>query len=218
MTETIRSLLKQLHHFVRASGKAPAAPLPPPIDLTEGDEQESPPPDSPIGSDDERPLKKNRPNNEVTTDDLLNGRRTQKTAGNGAGAGKTSGKASKGGGGRAPRQVVPGPRGLVAVEMDKEGNTHPLGEHEDGLAHSDEGEEAEDQPEKPVAKRPELDDAERKRRTEIKEKEREREEEVVRRLTKEEGGGGAGDDRQKDVEIWEGVELVSAASTWSEGS
>lgn len=203
-TESTESLLKQLNHFVRPSGKQPAAPLPRPIDLSNPDDDESPFPNSPAEFDEDRPNKRQRNSpdgHEVTTDELLNGdrpRRGQK------GAGKTGGKTSKGA--RAPRQVIPGTRGLVDVEMDKDGVTHPIGEDGTPVVLSDDDD---DDVEQPLAKRPELDDAERKRRTEIKEKEREREEEVVRRLTKDDGERDQQEGEPQDIDVWEGVELVS---------
>lgn len=123
-----------------------------------------------------------------------------KTDASGEGAGKTTGKGTK------PRTMVRGVRGVVEMEVDDDGNERPVvpadGEIED------------------VAKRPELGEEERRRRTEKKEREKQREEEVVRRLTQganvdaDVGEAESGLSGQKavtgEVEVWEGLEFVSA--------
>lgn len=185
MNEDIMSLMKQLRPFQASpkpaggatSGKSTA--LPPPLDLT-GEDGDAPEDDGEV--DLERPAKRPR------TDE------------NGAGAGKTTGKRKK------PRTVVRGVRGVVDMEVDEDGNEHPV--------QPGEGHAAED-----VATRPELGEDERRRRTEKKEREKKREEEVVRRLTKgvnvdadvDEATSGLHGEAPVagEVEVWEGLEFVS---------
>ncbi|OCF40322.1 histone acetyltransferase [Kwoniella heveanensis CBS 569] len=199
--ESISSLLKQLHHFVRPAGKSTVAPLPEPTDCTaqaarkEQDE-----------GDGEPPRKRRRSGTAHSEHrDAEDGDKPHKHGKKKPG--KTAGK------GREPRTVVRGAHGLIPMETDADGNQHVAGNLPDsalpdgGQGGAEGGEEDVQQ-----VKRPELDENERKRRTEIKEKEREREAELVSRLTKganvegEEDGLG---ERQKgiDVEVWEGVEL-----------
>ncbi|WWD17233.1 hypothetical protein CI109_101671 [Kwoniella shandongensis] len=222
-SEAIQSLAKQLNHFVRVSGKTTVPSLPEPTDLT------SPRADTPAeedGSEDGEPPRKRR-RSEHDNDDggEGDGDNDEHADGNAEAEeqdgepkhgkkkpGKTAGKGTK------PRTVVRGARGLVPMETDADGNQHVAGHlpvsaggegKEAGGADDEEEEEEEDIP---LARRPELDETERKRRTEIKEKEREREEELVRRLTKgtnvEDGAEGHGRGQEGiDLEIWEGVEL-----------
>ncbi|KAK4686728.1 histone acetyltransferase, partial [Tremellales sp. Uapishka_1] len=188
-SDSIVSLLKQLTHFVRPSGKAPVGALPPPIDL-----MDSPAVSTPMEEDleleEQRPAKRSRLND--------TGEPKEKEKGK---------KPAKKGKGTKPRTLVRGTRGLglIPVEMDKEGNTHVVAGEMEVEEGEEEGEEEE------VMKRPELDEGERRRRTEIKEKEKEREEEVVRRLTKgvnvEDTAEGRAAQPQGEVEVWQGVEL-----------
>jgi histone acetyltransferase len=147
---------------------------------------------------DERPRKRSRVG---SNHDAAPGARSGKKPG-----GKTAGKGTK------PRTIVRGTRGLVPLEVDAEGNTHKGGHLPNNDLAGEGGEDVEDDAEEQtaVAARPELDDAERRRRTEIKEKEKVREEEVVRRMTKavQEDGQSGEQAVAADVEIWEGVELV----------
>jgi histone acetyltransferase len=97
-------------------------------------------------------------------------------------------------GGRLPESAIAEDGGETAV-MDAQGG-------------EDEGEGI------PLAQRPQLEEGERRRREVIKEKAREREEEVVRRLTtganvEDTGQGLAGQERAVDIDVWQGVELVS---------
>ena len=222
-TKDVASLLKQLHHFVRPSGKKPAGALP---NLEPG----SPGATGSVGtpmtgghdSDDERPRKRSRKDGsndegdadadadadaEAGDEDVATSPRQGKKPG-----GKTAGKGTK------PRTVVRGVRGLVPMEIEPDGSQHPAGDLPESAKPPGQGaEEDEDEDDVPLAKRPELDEKERKRRELAKEKAREKEDEVVRRLTKgtnvEEGADVAmGDGPLVDVEVWQGVELVSYSS------
>ncbi|KAL7421595.1 histone acetyltransferase [Cryptotrichosporon argae] len=209
--ESIASLVRQLSHFTKPSGKRPALPLPRAIDLTgdvatPGDERASD-----DGDGDERPAKRARRDaGEVDVRDPADAINPVKVNGAddndaehehqheqghgqgagkrppGAGAGKTAGKTTK------PRTLVRGARGVVGVELDAQGGVHELGPvdadegaSEGRVAAGADDDDNETQPQTPRAARrarPELDDRERKRREGIKEKEKEREEEMVRRL------------------------------------
>ncbi|ORY33986.1 hypothetical protein BCR39DRAFT_518041 [Naematelia encephala] len=194
---SITSLLKQLHQFVRPSGKKPVAPLPLPMDLT-GDTNSPYTPvegGTPAGSDiDEQDG--GRPRKRSKTAEATSGKKT---------GGKTAGKGTK------PRTVVRGSRGLIPMETDPDGNQHVAGRLPESAQEGD-GEEDEDEDEDvPLAQRPQLDEGERRRRELIKEKEREKEDEVVRRLTKgvnvEDGPETGRIQTTGDVDMWEGVEL-----------
>jgi histone acetyltransferase len=218
--ESIASLLKQLHHFVRPSGKKPALPLSSSYDLN-GDTGS---PDTPqdemtlLGSDeeDDHPRKRSKANDDgVENQTDGDGHRHGKKPG-----GKTAGKGTK------PRTVVRGVRGLVPMEIDADGGQHVAGRLPESAIAQDGGEvaieeaaEAEEEEEEdiPLAQRPQLDEGERRRREVIKEKAREREEEVVRRLTngvnaEDTGQGLAGEEGTIGIDVWEGVELVSGKS------
>jgi histone acetyltransferase len=118
-------------------------------------------------------------------------------------SGKTTGRKA-----RMPQTVVRSARGLVPMETEADGTQHVGGQLpetvlQDGQAVAGgigEGGEDEDEEEVPLAQqRPQLEEGERKRREIAKEKEKEREVEVLR------------NQRKEDVEVWEGVELVSYA-------
>jgi histone acetyltransferase len=103
------------------------------------------------------------------------------------------------------------------MEVEPDGSQHPAGDLPESAKEGPEDEGAGDDDEEdddvPLAKRPELDEKERKRRELAKEKAREKEDEVVRRLTK---GANAdqdtdmddADDNAEGVEVWHGVKLV----------
>ena len=196
---SLSSLFKQLQQFQRpAGGKKPAVPLPAALDMTEpgtpltpGDEG------TPVESDEERPRKRQRGSVEGDT----------------GAARKKSGKTT-GGKGTKPRTVVRGTRGLIPMETDADGNVHVGGRLPDSaMADGDGAEDEESEEAVPLAKRPELDEGERRRRELIKEKAKERENNVLRRLNQEVDGGEEADttdskDVDGDVELWEGVELV----------
>ena len=101
------------------------------------------------------------------------------------------------------------------METDADGNQHPAGHLPDSAQGNEEAipEEEDDEEDVPLAQRPQLDENERRRREAAKEREKEREAEVVRRLTKgvnvEEGELDGPAEPGVDVEVWEGVELVS---------
>lgn len=217
-TKDVVSLLKQLHHFVRPSGKKPAGILP---NLDPG----SPGATGSVGtpmtgghdSDEERPRKRSRQDGsadegEAEEDNVATSPRHGKKPG-----GKTGGKGTK------PRTVVRGVRGLVPMEIEADGSQHPAGNlPESAKATGQDGEE-DDEDDVPLAKRPELDERERKRRELAKEKAREKEDEVVRRLTKgtnaDEGADtDMGDGPLVDVEVWQGVELVGFVLSGTEHS
>lgn len=235
-TKDVISLLKQLNHFVRPSGKKPAGALPnlEPGSPGAGGSVGTPATGGPDGhdSDDERPRKRSRKESfnedgEADADadaeaeaDEEDGIATSPRHGKKPG-GKSAGKGTK------PRTVVRGVRGLVPMEIEADGSQHPAGDlpesakpkavAQKGVDQKDE-EADEDEDDVPLAKRPELDEKERKRRELAKEKAREKEDEVVRRLTK--GANvdeGADVDMSEgplvDVEVWEGVELVCFVST-----
>ena len=127
--------------------------------------------------------------------------------------GKTAAKGTK------PRTVVRGQRGLVPMETDHEGNQHVAGNLPDQVLEQDGTEGTEDEEDEvPLAKRPELDEGERRRREVIKEKAKAKEEEVVSRLTR----GANVEDTEAlrtdgmagtEVEVWHGIELVSDRPT-----
>ncbi|KAK8864466.1 hypothetical protein IAR55_001715 [Kwoniella newhampshirensis] len=214
--EAIQSLLKQLNHFVRVSGKTTVPSLPEPLDLT------SPRANTPQedGSEDGEPPRKRRRSDHDDGDEDGDANAEEEGAEDDQPKhgkkkpGKTAGKGTK------PRTVVRGARGLVPMETDADGNQHVAGhlpvsaggEGKEAGADDEEEEDEDEEEDVPLARRPELDESERKRRTEIKEKEREREEELVRRLTKgvnvEDGAEGIRQGAEGiDLEIWEGVEL-----------
>ena len=207
--ESIASLLKQLHHFVRPSGKKPALPFSPPGDVsrTSGSPYTTRDGMTPADSDEERPRKRSRTATNEDMDqgegDISSSPRQGKKPG-----GKTAGKGTK------PRTVVRGARGLIPMEIDAAGDQHIAGRLPDSAVRDekvDEDEEEED--DVPLAKRPQLDEGERRRREVIKVKEKEREDEVVLRLAKgvnvEDTGQILGKaEPDAEVEMWEGVELV----------
>lgn len=227
-TKDVVSLLKQLHHFVRPSGKKPANALP---NLDSGSPGATGSTGTPAtgghDSDDERPRKRSRkdgsndeaegtaePDGDVEAED--DGIATSPRQGKKPAGGKSAGKGTK------PRTVVRGVRGLVPMEIEADGSQHPAGDLPESAkpgaqkgvdsGGAEDGDEDED--DVPLAKRPELDEKERKRRELAKEKAREKEDEVVRRLTKGTNvDEGADDDMGEgplvDVEVWQGVELVS---------
>lgn len=220
-TESVAALYKQLLPFQRPTGgKKPAAPLPPALDLTRDSATPFTPHEdveSDVDADEERPRKRSRHSGseepDADAEDGLDGMTSPKQSTQGK---KPGGKtAGKGTGPRQPRTVVRGTRGLVPMETDAEGNQHVAGRLPDSAVDGNEDEEEDDGEEDvPLAQRPQLDEGERRRREVIKEKERERENEVLTRLAKgtnvEDGAEGLG--RQEvdlDVEVWEGVELVS---------
>lgn len=212
-TKEVASLLKQLHHFVRPSGKKPAGPLPAALDLASpGASGSVGTPMSPHDSDDERPRKRSRKDGsadevEDQDEDVATSPQQGKKPG-----GKQAGKGTK------PRTVVRGARGLIPMETEADGSQHPAGDiPESAKPGGGVGGEEDDEEDVPLAKRPELDERERKRRELAKEKAREKEDEVVRRLTKgvnvDEGAAvDPGDGPAVEVEVWEGVELVSYGS------
>lgn len=195
-------MLKQLHEFVAPPvGKTTISALPPPIDLSTPDDatQED-------NSDDERPRKRRRRASESTHSDI----EEEQHRGHGK---KKPGKGPvKGAKPRVPRTVVRGAHGFIPMATDHDGNQHVEGHlpiSAGGTGADETFEEEEGEEDRLTAKRPELDETERKRRTEIKVKEKEREEELVSRLAagvNPEGGEGA-------VEIWEGIELVNEPHT-----
>jgi len=104
------------------------------------------------------------------------------------------------------------------MEVEPDGNQHPAGELPDsakaGEGGEEGGEEDDEDDDVPLAKRPELDDKERKRRELAKEKAREKEDEVVRRLAKgtnvdQDSAMMDNEEEAEGVEVWEGVKLVS---------
>ncbi|WRT66439.1 uncharacterized protein IL334_003396 [Kwoniella shivajii] len=220
--DDIKSLLKQLHHFVRPAGKSTVPSLPQPLDLTsprgsgsgktprerEGSEND-------IDIDGEPPRKRRRSGSlsgsrSIHTDEDVEVDNIDELAKPHKHGKKKPGKApSKG---REPRTVVRGAHGIVSMETDADGNQHVAGKPDVSKSNEEQENDEEDEEDVPLAKRPELDESERKRRTEIKEKEKEKEEELMRRLTK---GANVDDDAEHlgarsegiDVEIWEGVEL-----------
>ncbi len=204
--ESISSLLKQLHHFVRPSGKKPALPFQP-AEFTRASDSPFTPRDgmTPGDSDEERPRKRSR----TATNGDAEEHEPQTTSSPRHGkkpGGKTAGKGTK------PRTVVRGARGLIPMEIDAAGDQHVAGRLPDNAVADDE-EDEDDEEDVPLAKRPELDEGERRRREGIKIKEKEREDEVVRRLTKganvEDVGDGTGRAQPGvEVEVWKGVELV----------
>ena len=211
--ESITSLLKQLHRFVRPSGKRPALPLGAGEEYSRASGSPTTPRDdtTPVGSDDERPRKRSRTavNGLETSherDSPTSPRHGKKPGG------KTAGKGTK------PRTVVRGARGLIPMEIDAAGDQHVAGRLPDSAVDDEDEDEEEDIP---LAKRPQLDEGERRRREVIKVKEREREEQVVRRLTKgvniEDVAEGLGKvEPGVDLQVWEGVELVRVVCTSEE--
>jgi histone acetyltransferase len=173
-------------------------------------------------SDEERPRKRSRRNGSVDTrqnsaapaddieaedDAIATSPRHGKKPG-----GKSAGKGTK------PRTVVRGVRGLVPMEVEPDGNQHPAGELPESVKAGEGGEEGGEEDDEdddvPLAKRPELDDKERKRRELAKEKAREKEDEVVRRLAKgtnvdQDSAMMDNEEEAEGVEVWEGVKLVS---------
>jgi histone acetyltransferase len=108
-----------------------------------------------------------------------------------------------------PRTVVRGARGLVPMETEPDGSQHVGGHLPDSAMLGNEGEEDDDD-DVPLAKqRPQLEEGERLRREMIKEKEKEREEDLLRRVAEEDVEG------MENLEIWEGVELVSALTLYT---
>lgn len=115
--------------------------------------------------------------------------------GDGQGAGKT-----KPGGGRAGKKSKSG-KGTTARTVGSVSG--PSGGGAPGAEASDE----DDDDDTPLAaRRPELDDRERRRRAELKEKERQREDKAIARAGGEDGEA-AQDDTQVEVDVWHGVEL-----------
>lgn len=214
-TKDVASLLKQLHHFVRPSGKKPAGPLPPALDLA------SPGASGSVGtpmtghdSDEERPRKRSRKDGSIgETEDHDDAIATSPRHGKKP-AGKSAGKGTK------PRTVVRGTRGLIPMETEADGSQHPAGDLPESAKPGGQGDEEDEDDDVPLARRPELDERERKRRELAKEKAREKEDEVVRRLTKgvnvDEGAeADMTEGPAVDVEVWEGVELVCHPSSRS---
>lgn len=218
-TEKIQGCLTQLNLYQKATGgKKPVAPLPAAIDLRDSSTPFTPrDDDSPLpGSDDERPRKRRRSGTDGEEaheedgdpEDTAGSPNKAKAHGKKPG-GKTAGKGTK------PRTVVRGVRGLIPMETDAEGNQHVAGRLPDSAVDgAAEDEDEDDEEDVPLAQRPQLDEGERRRREVIKEKEREREDEVLRRLAKgsnvEDGADGPVRAQPGvDVEVWEGVELVS---------
>jgi histone acetyltransferase len=224
-SEKVASLVKQLHGFVQQSGKKPAAPL------NTSFEPGSPGGTGSVGtpmtmtgheSDEDRPRKKSRRNGSMLANDTRledgeepgpeeedDGIATSPRHGKKPG-GKTAGKGTK------PRTVVRGARGLVPMEIEADGSQHPAGDLPESAKVDGGEQEGEDDEEDdvPLAKRPELDEKERKRRELAKEKAREKEDEVVRRLTKgtnvdQDTDMVDGDEDAEGVEVWHGVKLVS---------
>ncbi|WVQ80803.1 hypothetical protein IAT38_002909 [Cryptococcus sp. DSM 104549] len=205
--ESISSLLKQLHHFVRPAGKSTVPSLPAPVDLSTPEVDAT----SQEGEDGERPRKRRRREGSHGTDEEGGEGAEPGDGGEGADDGEKHAKHGKKKPGKAamkgtkPRTVVRGAAGFIPMATDADGNQHvaghlPLsagGQAGEGVDEEDEEEDV------PLAKRPELDEGERKRRTEIKEKEKEREEELVSRLAT----GVNADEVGQGVEIWEGAEL-----------
>jgi histone acetyltransferase len=171
---------------------------------------------TPLASEgeDERSRKRSRPDDDDDDEEAGDGMEVEDISRHGKKpGGKSAGKGTK------PRTVVRGVRGLVPMEVDKDGNQHVGGRLPESAIAEDGGEavvidDDEDEEEDiPLAKRPQLDEGERRRREVIKEKEREREEEVVRRMTKGVNAEDAGRDLSGQeipagVDVWEGVELV----------
>lgn len=173
----------------------------PTIDLSNRDSQ-TPDPDAGTPRDesdtDDRPNKRRRTDEE---DVDMNGEASKGVDSAKKGkkpSGKTTGRKE-----RMPRTVVRSARGLVPMETEADGTQHVGGNLpdtvlQDGQAVEGEVEEDEEEDEVPLAQqRPQLEEGERKRREIAKEKEKEREVEVLR------------NQRKEDVEVWEGVELVS---------
>ena len=210
---SLSSLFKQLEQFQRpAGGKKPVAPLPAAVDMTEaGTPITSREDGTPADSDEERPPKRSRrsDHDDVEGESEGDAAKSPGTAGRKKSGKTTAGKGTK------PRTVVRGTRGLVPMETDADGNLHVGGNLPDSaIANGEAVEVAADEEEVPLAKRPELDEGERRRREIIKEKAKERENKVLRRLNKEADGGeesAVDEDVQEkvDVEVWEGVEIVS---------
>jgi len=219
-TEKVASLLKQLHEFVRTSGKKPAGPPTGAFEPGSPGGESDGTPMTGHESDEERPRKKSRRNgsaladgdqedDETKDDDPATSPRHGKKPG-----GKSAGKGTK------PRTVVRGMRGLVPMEVEADGNQHPAGDLPESAKAEDGGEGLDDDEEEddvPLAKRPELDEKERKRRELAKEKAREKEDEVVRRTTKgtnvdQDTDMADGEDEAEDVEVWHGVKLVRSST------
>lgn len=189
--ESAAGCYEQLESFRRpAGGKRPAGPLPSALDIST--------PYSGTGTGDgdgdgdgEDDGEGNGGDNDAENpdgegDDRPLKRQRAESPQTGKRPGKTSGKE------RMPRTVVRGARGLVAMETEPDGTQHPGGHLPDSVNEGDEDAEV------PLAQRPQLEEGERKRRELIKEKERKREEQLVR-------------GKDVDVDVWEGVELVSLA-------
>lgn len=200
------------------------APLPSMVDLSRRSGSPFTPAESgtPGEWDDERPRKRSRTNGTADPDEGANGSgpgQGDALETGGAGQGKKPGgskKAQKGQKGvqdRKPRTVVRVAGGIVPMEIDADGNQHRAGRLPDSAVGGETAENDEEAEEEdiPLAKRPELDDAERRRREVIKEKEREKENELLRGTNVEEGAEGDRRAVPADVDIWEGVELVSLA-------
>jgi histone acetyltransferase len=225
--EKVASLLKQLSDYVRVSGKKPVTAIPSSFDLgSPGGTGSVGTPMNDNDSDEERPRKRSRKNGSASLDTRQNSAAplqddiegqddaiaTSPRHGKKPG-GKTAGKGTK------PRTVIRGARGLVSMEVEPDGSQHPAGNLPDsakaGLGQGgEEGEgDEDDDDDVPLAKRPELDDKERKRRELAKEKAREKEDEVVRRLTKgvnvdQDSAMTDDEENAEGVETWEGVKLV----------
>jgi len=168
---------------------------------------------TPIDSDEERPRKRSRHSQSVDAEDRAEGDEPLSPRQGGKSGKKPGGKTA--GKGTKPRTVVRGVRGLIPMETDAEGNQHVAGRLPDSAIDAAAEEDEDEEEDVPLAQRPQLDEGERRRREVIKEKEREREDEVLRRLAKgsnvEDGAEGLGRaDPGLDVEVWEGVELVSS--------
>ena len=217
-SEHVDSLIKQLNPFQRPTGgKKPASALPPPLDMSRDSSTPFTPRDdvdTPLDSDEERPRKRSRHSESVDAEDQPNGDEAVLSPKQGGKSGKKPGGKTAGKGTK-PRTVVRGVRGLVPMETDAEGNQHVAGRLPDSAIDAAAEDDEDEEEDVPLAQRPQLDEGERRRREVIKEKEREREDEVLMRLAKgsnvEDGAEGMGRaDPGLDVEVWEGVELVSA--------
>ena len=157
----LSSLYKQLQQFQRpAGGKKPVAPLPAAVDMTEAGTPVTPGEDgTPAESDEERPRKRTRKSGEEGGEDENDedAAKSPGTAGRKKSGKTTAGKGTK------PRTVVRGTRGLVPMETDADGNVHVGGNLPDSAMGDEEAVDVPaDEEEVPLAKRPELDEGERR--------------------------------------------------------
>jgi len=188
--ESTESLYRQLTTFVRPSGKRPGGALPARFDATENN--------TPFDEDeDERPRKRSKLSGSIDKDDKVKVEPGEEGEGDGQGAGKKqpggrAGKTAGKTGPKPPARTVGGaaPTAPEGAAEDDDDDDTPL-----AVSRS--------------AGRPELDDKERRRRAELKEKERLREEKVVARNEAAATGETTvqTDQAEVDVEMWQGVEL-----------